>query len=162
MEQALVNKRYTLQRMPGKGGWTFIVIREITRSQRLKGGLIPIKGFIDDYALPKMNLMPMANGNMFMPIKAEIRKQLKKGEGDRVKLVLFLDESPLEIPQELLECLRDEPAAHDTFYSLPEGEQKQYVTWIYSARKEETRVARMAEAITRLTRGLTLRQHSAE
>lgn len=120
-------------------------------------GMVSVKGVIDDYVLKSFNLMPMANGSMFMPVRAEIRKQIKKSEGDQVKLVLYADHDPLDIPPDLLECLRDEPAAHKTFYGFPENEQKQYIDWIYSAKKEETRVERIAEAINRLTRGLTFR-----
>ena len=162
MEKPLVNKRYKLQRIPGKGGWTYIVIKEITPDMRGKRGMVQVKGLIDDYELKSFNLMPMANGSMFMPIKAEIRKEIKKREGDRVKLVLYADSDPLDIPPDLLDCLRDEPAAHKTFYAFPEREQKQYIDWIYSAKKEETRIERMAEAINRLTRGLTLRQGNSD
>ncbi|NII27727.1 DUF1905 domain-containing protein [Pseudoflavitalea sp. X16] len=157
MEKPLVNKKYRLQRMPGKGGWTYIVIKEITPDMRGKRGMVQVKGLIDDYELKPFNLMPMTNGSMFMPVKVEIRKQIKKSEGDQVKLVLYADDDPLDIPPDLLECLRDEPAAHKTFYGFPESEQKQYIDWIYSAKKEETRVERIAEAINRLTRGLTFR-----
>jgi uncharacterized protein YdeI (YjbR/CyaY-like superfamily) len=121
-----------------------------------------VKGLIDTYELKNFNLMPMSNGCMFMPVKAEIRKLIKKGEGDQVKLVLYADADPLDIPPDLLECLRDEPAAHKKFFALAEGEQKLYIDWIYSAKKEETRIERMAEAINRLTRGLTLRQEKGD
>jgi hypothetical protein len=158
MEKPLVNRKYKLQKMPGKGGWTFIVIKEITCYMRGKQGLVKVNGFIDSYELKTFNLMPMANGCMFMPVRAEIRKHIKKGEGDPVKLVLYADNDPLHIPPELLECLRDEPAAHEAFYAFGESEQKQYIDWIYSAKKEETRVERMAVAINRLTRGLTFKE----
>jgi hypothetical protein len=161
MEKPLVNKKYKLQKIPGKGGWTFIVIKEITRDLRGKYGFVQVKGLIDDYEVKGYNLMPMANGCMFMPVKAEIRKKIKKGEGDTVKVLLYADTEPLEIPTDLVECLRDEPAAHKTFYGFPEGEQKQYIDWIYGAKKEETRIERMAEAINRLTRGWTLRQKNS-
>ncbi|AXY75252.1 hypothetical protein D3H65_15225 [Paraflavitalea soli] len=42
-----------------------------------------------------------------------------------------------------------------------EGKQKQYIDWIYSAKKEETRIERLAETINRLSRGLTLRQNNS-
>lgn len=162
MEQPLVNKRYRLQKVAGKGGWTYIVIKEITREQRGKHGMVQVRGFIDDYELKAYNLMPMANGSMFMPVKADIRKHIKKGEGDLVKVVLYAHTDPLEIPGEWLDCLRDEPTAHKAFFALPPGEQKLYIDWIYSAKKEETRIDRMAEAINRLTRGLTLRQKNGD
>lgn len=98
--------------------------------------------------------MPVGNGHLFLPVKAEIRKKIKKQEGDWVKVILFLDESAVEIPDELLECLRDEPKAHKNFFKLNDGEQKQMVDWIYSAKKTETKIERMAETINRLVRGL--------
>ncbi len=162
MEKPLVNRNYKLQRMPGKGGWTYVVIKEITPDMRGLRGMVQVKGLIDTYELKSFNLMPMANGCMFMPVKAEIRKLIKKSEGDQVKLVLYADADPLDIPPDLLECLRDEPAAHKIFFAFPESEQKQYIDWIYSAKKEETRIERMAEAINRLTRGLTLRQKNSD
>lgn len=162
MEKPLVNKKYTLQRMPGKGGWTYVVIKEITPDMRGPRGMVQVKGLIDTYELKNFNLMPMANGCMFMPVKAEIRKLIKKSEGDQVKLVLYPDADPLDIPPDLLECLRDEPVAHKKFFAFPESEQKQYIDWIYAAKKEETRIERMAEAINRLTRGLTLRQKNSD
>ncbi len=60
MEKALVNKKYRLQKMPGKGGWTFIVIKEITPDLRGKYGMVKVKGFIDDY--PLKALQPDAHG----------------------------------------------------------------------------------------------------
>jgi len=162
MEKPLVSKRYRLQKMDGKGGWTYVVIKEITRDMRGKRGFVQVRGFIDNYELKSYNLFPMANGCMFMPVKAAIRKHIKKGAGDMVKVVLYINDQPLEFPDEWLDCLRDEPAAHQVFFALSENEQKQYVEWIYLAKREETRIERMAEAITRLTRGLTLRQKNGD
>jgi hypothetical protein len=158
MEKPLVNKNYTLQKIDGKGGWTFIVIEEIPPEKRARFGWVQVKGFIDDYELKAYKLMPMSNGNMFFPVRADIRKKIKKEAGDTAKVILYADNDPLDIPADLLECLRDEPAAHTSFFNFPETEQKQYIDWIYSAKKEETRIERIAIAINRLTRGLTYRQ----
>ncbi|HYG01733.1 MAG TPA: YdeI/OmpD-associated family protein [Chryseosolibacter sp.] len=89
----------------------------------------------------------------FLPVKAEIRKKIKKKEGDHVRIVLYPDNEPLEIPSELLLCLKDEPKAYKFFQSLSEGEQKYYVNWIVGAKKEDTRVTRLATSITRLLNG---------
>jgi len=97
--------------------------------------------------------MPMGNGNLFLPVKAEIRKKIKKEEGDFVHVVLYPDSSHLEVPEELLLCLQDEPTALKFFQSLSESEQNYYIQWIYSAKKEETKVKRVAQTINRLMRG---------
>jgi Domain of unknown function (DUF1905)/Bacteriocin-protection, YdeI or OmpD-Associated len=153
MQKPLVNKKIKLQKFPGKGGWTYAAVPEIKPNKQNPFGWVRVKGFIDDYEIKQYHLMPMGNGNLFLPVKAAIRKKIKKQEGDWVKVILFLDESAVEIPDELLACLRDEPKAHQQFFKLSDSEQKQYIDWIYSAKKEETKVERMAEAINRIAKG---------
>lgn len=150
----MVNKNYKLEKFPGKGGWTYIVIAEIPPDKKQRFGWVKVKGLIDDYEIKSYRLMPMSNGKLFLPVKAEILKQIKKQGGDWVKLILFADNDPLHIPGEFLQCLRDEPSAYKTFNSFNESNKKYYVDWIYSSKKEETRIERMAEAISRLTKGL--------
>jgi Bacteriocin-protection, YdeI or OmpD-Associated/Domain of unknown function (DUF1905) len=154
MEKPLINKKYKLEKYPGKGGWTYTVISEISPDKRERFGWVKVKGFIDDYEIKGYRLMPMANGKLFFPIKADIRKKIKKQDGDWVKLTLFVDSDPLHIPDEFLQCLRDEPAAYKTFNSFNESSKKYYIDWIYSSKKEETRIERMAKAIDLLAKGL--------
>ena len=94
--------------------------------------------------------MPLGDGKLFLPVRAEIRKKIKKQEGDYVHVVLFPDKEPLEIPEEMLLCLHDEPAALAFFNSLPEGEKQNYIKWIHSTRSEETKINRMAHSINKL------------
>ena len=152
----IVDQSYRLEKFHGKGGWTFARIPEITPDKVKAFGLVKVKGFIDDYEIKKCHLMPMGNSILFLPVKADIRKKIKKKEGDWVKITLFRDDDPLEIPEELMVCLEDEPNAHLFFKSLSESEQKFYIDWIYSAKRMETRVSRMTKSIIRLSRGLKL------
>ncbi len=100
--------------------------------------------------------MPMGDGNFFLPLKAEIRKKIGKQAGDMVHIVLHVDDDPLEVPEELIMCLMDEPNAMAFFYSLSESEQKYYVQWIYGAKRMETRDERMAKAINKLSRRMKM------
>ena len=154
MEKPLVDKKYKLSKFPGKGGWTYTTISEIPPNKKQKFGWVKVKGFIDNYELKSYKLMPMGNGKLFLPVRAEIRKKIGKKEGDWVKVILFHDLDPLEIPADFLQCLRDEPAAYKVFYSFNESNQKYYIDWIYSSKREDTRVDRMATTIDRLARGL--------
>lgn len=96
----------------------------------------------------------MGNGTQFLPVRVEIRKKIKKEAGDMVHVILYPDNEPLEVPEEMILCLKDEPSAWKFFKSLSESEQKYYIEWIYSAKKEETKIDRMAETINRLMKGL--------
>ena len=152
----LINKKYILERFDCKGGWTFARIPEIPQDKHAHFGWVKVRGTIDGYEIRKYHLMPMGNGKLFLPVKAEIRKKIKKDVGDKVHIILYPDNEPLEVPEEMLLCLRDEPQALRYFNSLSESEQKFYIEYIYSAKKEETKIDRMAKSINRLQRGLKL------
>jgi hypothetical protein len=156
MEKSLVNKKYKLQKFPGKGGWTYAKIPEIPQSKKSPFGWVKVKGSIDDYTFHDYRLMPMGNGSLFLPVKASVRKIIGKAEGDYVQVVLFKDESSLQIPQDLLQCLTDEPLAHDKFFRLKENVQRTFIQWIGAAKKEETRVERIAKMIDMVIKGRSL------
>jgi hypothetical protein len=158
----LVNKKYLLEKFPGKGGWTFARIPEVLQDKKSHFGWVKVRGTIDGYEIRKYHLMPMGNGNLFLPVKAEIRKKIRKKEGDTIHVVLYPDNEPLEVPEEMLLCLEDEPKALRFFKSLSESEQKFYIQYVYSAKKEETKIERMAKSINRLKNGLKLYQKEME
>lgn len=153
IEKPLVDKQYLLQKFPGKGGWTFASIPEILQDKHAYFGWVKVKGSIDGFPIKCYHLMPMGNGTLFLPVKAQIRKAIGKGEGDIVRVILYKDDAPLDIPQEFILCLNDDTGAKKTFYALPEGERKAIIDWIYSAKKEETKISRMAKIINRLADG---------
>jgi hypothetical protein len=150
----LVDRTYTLERIPGKGGWTFVCLPGVTPDLKRRFGIVKVRGTIDHYEIRQYNLMPMRDGRLFLPVKAEIRKKIKKEAGDTVHIQLYVDDTPLEAPREMIQCLRDEPAAWKFYQSLTEAEQKAYVDWIYTAKKEETKVERLAKTVNRLQAGL--------
>jgi hypothetical protein len=150
MEKPLINKKYLLEKFKGKGGWTYACIPEILRDKNAPFGWVKVRGTIDGVAISKYHLMPMGNGKLMLPVKGEIRKKIKKQEGDHVHVILYPDNEPLEVPEEMLLCLQDEPAALTFFNSISESEKKFYIQWIYSAKKEETKIDRLAKTINRL------------
>jgi len=152
----LVSKKFLLEKFPGKGGWTYARIPDIAPDKHAHFGWRKVRGTIDGYAISKYHLMPMGNKRLFLPVKAEIRKHIRKQAGDYVHVILYADHEPLNVPKEMLLCLKDEPAAMKFFNFLSETEQKRYIQWIYSAKNEETKVNRLAKTVNRLMQGLKL------
>lgn len=150
----LVNKKCKLERFPGKGGWTYALIPEVKPDKNSSFGWVKVKGTIDDVEIKKSRLVPMSNGKLFLPVKAEIRKKIGKKEGDLVKIILYPDNDPVEVPEDLQLCLDDEPKALAFFQGLSESEQMFYIQWISEAKREETKVDRLTKTIDRLVRGL--------
>lgn len=149
-EKPLVNKKFILEKYQGRGGWTYARLPDIRPDKKAPFGWRKVRGTIDRFEIRRYHLMPMGDGNLFLPVKAEIRKAIKKQEGDYVHIVLFPDNEPMEVSEEMLLCLKDEPKALAFFNSLTESEQKYYINWIYSAKKEETKIDRLAKSINRL------------
>ena len=145
MAKPIVDKTCLLKIFPGKGGWTYVEIPEITPDKKAPFGWVKVKGSIDNYAIEQYKLMPMGNGQLFLPVKASIRKKIGKQVGDMVVINLQLDTSTLKIPQEILLCFEiEEKVLFDIFQALSEGQKKTYLDWIYSAKKEETKANRIS------------------
>ena len=154
-EKPLVDKDYLLQKFPGKGGWTYAEIPEILQNKNNPFGWVTVKGWIDEHELKQYKLMPMGNGKLFLPVKAQVRKKIGKQAGDTVRVILFADDSKVEIPPEILDCFADEaPVVFETFQSFTQGEQKAYLDWIYAAKTADTKANRILKMMQRLERNL--------
>jgi hypothetical protein len=160
MTAPLVNQQYYIKKMQGKSGWTYTEIPKIPQDKKAPFGWVQVRGTIDSYEINQYKLMPMGNGHLFLPLKAEVRKQIRKKEGDWVHITLYADDSPVEIPDEFLLCLLDAPNAHRFFQTLTDSARKQYIDWMYAAKRLETRIHRIAKAIEKMERGLKLYENN--
>jgi Domain of unknown function (DUF1905)/Bacteriocin-protection, YdeI or OmpD-Associated len=140
----LVNKTITLEKFPGKGGWTYGRLPGVKPDPHAHFGWIKVRGFIDDFEIRQYHLMPMGNGELFLPVRAEIRKKIKKTVGDKVKVVLYRDEDDIYIPEELKECLELDPSAGSSFEKLETSRKKELISYIYSLKDETNRAERIA------------------
>lgn len=149
---SLINKQILLERMTGKGGWTFARITGLEKDKDgTPFGMLRVCGSIDGYELGSCSLMPMGNGDLFLPVKADIRKKIKKEEGDYVQLILFKDDVPYKIPEALQQRLEEE-GVFAKFLKHKAWEQRTCAKWIFSAKRAETVNERVIKTIFRLQR----------
>jgi hypothetical protein len=141
----LVNITVTLEKFPGKSGWTYGRLPGVKPDPHTHFGWIKVHGFIDDFEIRQYHLMPMGNGELFLPVKAEIRKKIRKTVGDRVKVVLYRDEDDIYIPEELEECLELDPSAKTSFEKLETSQKKVLIISIYSLKDDTNRAERIAQ-----------------
>lgn len=59
----------------------------------------------------------------------------------------------VEVPEDLQQALNESAAAKELFDTLAYSHRKEYVEWITSAKREETRIRRIGQAIEKLSDG---------
>ncbi|MCF6130701.1 YdeI/OmpD-associated family protein [Flavobacterium wongokense] len=149
MEQPIFDDYCLLEKPEIKGSWTFIRMPVMTHLPKKKNSTVRVRGFIDSYELKDFHIWAMKKGT-FLAVKAEIRKAIKKEQGDTVKLVLFLDEPQMVIPEDFLACLREEPKLLQLFESYPEQQKKEITEWIFSAKTDDEKIIRIAKTLEKL------------
>lgn len=148
---AAINK---FGQMGEKTGWTYLLVpQEI--AQQIKPDTkksFRVKGKLNSVAINSVALMPMGGGDFILVLNAGMRKQLKQPVGSTLAVQLEEDTSPLTLPEDLLECLKDEPVAKAHLDALPPSHQQYYGRWITAAKTEATRTKRIAQTITALAK----------
>jgi hypothetical protein len=144
--QQLIDGEFLLEKFPGKGGWTFIRLPLTGLASKNHFGMLNVSGSIDSHSFESKNLMPYGDGTLFLPVSKEIRKKIQKESGSKVRLQLFRQEIPHQLPDELRICLLDYPGKLEMFLALSLPEQKVWLERIYSSETEEKK----AEQIVRL------------
>jgi len=137
-----------------KTGWTYIeipaAIAQKLNSNDKKG--FRVKGKLDDYEFSMIALLPMGGGDFIMALNAAMRKGIKKQKGAIIKVKMEVDTNEIKPPEELIECLQDEPEAFEYFNSLPKGQQNYFTNWINSAKTDPTKAKRIAATLNALNR----------
>lgn len=145
--QLIVEGKFMLERFAGKGGWTFIKLPEEIIKTGKAFGMMKISGSIDDFAFQGKHLMPMGNGYVFLPVAKPIRKAIGKEEGDQVEIRFFREDVPEKLPQELIDCLNDDPGKLELFENLTKKEQQYWIEFIYSVEDMDSRSSRIIKLL---------------
>jgi Bacteriocin-protection, YdeI or OmpD-Associated/Domain of unknown function (DUF1905) len=92
-------------------------------------------------------------GKSYLGLRKDLLRQLDVGVGDAVQIELVEDHEERVVvePPELTQALADNPAAKAAYERLPFTHRNEYAKWIDEGKKPETRAARVAKTIKRLT-----------
>jgi len=100
-------------------------------------------------------LTRMGGPNHMLIVLKGIREQIGKTFGDEIKVSVEIDieERVISVPDELKRAFKSNKEAKAKFEKLSYTHQREYVTWIDEAKKDETRQKRIAKTIEMLKQG---------
>lgn len=120
-----------------------------------KKGHVKVKTTIDGVAYRGSIARMKKDEPHLLIITQAVRKQIKKSPGDTVKIIMDVDTEKRIItpPQDLQLLLNNNKQAQQLFEQLAYTNKKEYVAWIESAKKLETRNNRLTMTIEKLLDG---------
>lgn len=132
-----------------KTGWTYIEVPVDIAEQLSPANKksFRVKGSLDAIKIKGMALIPMGEGNFILPLKADIRKLLKKSKGDTLSLKLEIDREEYQLNELMMECMQDDQTAFTNFTKLPRSHQNYYSKYIDSAKTDATKAKRIAQVV---------------
>ncbi|MBA2329599.1 MAG: DUF1905 domain-containing protein [Flavisolibacter sp.] len=159
----MVRFHATIEKFKNKGektGWTYILIPSAIAAQLNPGTKksFRVKGKIDNVPVEGLSLLPMGEGHFILALNTTLRKKIKKIIGDKIYLQIVLDKNDYQVPEDFIECLKDDPEANKYFNSLAKSHRNYFGKWIEEAKTETTRTRRLAHAISALSKKIDFGQ----
>jgi hypothetical protein len=114
----------------------------------------PVRGTVNGY--PFRTTVAVYGGRYFLGFRREIREAAGFDDGDRLSIVLELDDEPrtVEAPPELAAALAADSEAREAFDRLSYTHRREYVEWVSGAKREETHRARLERVAAMLRDGI--------
>jgi len=139
-----------------KTGWTYIEVPADIANLLIENNKksFRVRGFLDQYPVNGLALLPMGEGAFILALNGTIRKGIHKNEGAMLSVQLEVDvDYKVEVPAELDEYLAEDTSALEYFNSLAKSHRDYFIKWIESAKTEATRQKRIVETAKALSNG---------
>ena len=147
----------TIQQDEASGAAGFVVFPYDLKETYGIGNLVPVVATFDGVEY-RGSIAKMGPGPLLL-VRKDVREKIGKSGGDEVQVTVMVDDSPrsVDAPDDFQDALANHDAAAGAFEGMSYSNQKEYVDWIESAKKHETRERRIAKAVELLADGKPLK-----
>jgi uncharacterized protein YdeI (YjbR/CyaY-like superfamily) len=115
---------------------------------------VSVKGTINGFAF-RSSIFPDGRGGHTMMVNKAMKEGGKAAAGDTVTVEMEPDTKPraITMPKDFKAALARNAKARSTFEAFSPSHRRAYVDWITQAKREETRMSRIAKAIDMIAAG---------
>jgi hypothetical protein len=138
---------------PGSA-WTSLQVPGAASAAVGKRGRMSVCGSINGFRV-RSSIFPNGKGGHHMMVNKAMRDGAKAEQGDSVTVTMAVDNAPREVavPPDLAKAFKGKSSVRKFFDGLSPSCRKEYADWIESAKREETRKARVEKALAMLAAG---------
>jgi hypothetical protein len=138
----------------GRGGWTFLLLPGEASAKLPTRGQTAVEGTLNDSPFKAM-LEPDGQRGHWLKVSARLRSAAGAEPGDPVEVEIAPTRSAPEprVPADLRKALATTPKARAVWSDLTPAARHDWILWITSAKRSETRAARIRSACDRLADG---------
>ncbi|MDR7068635.1 hypothetical protein J2X02_001452 [Pseudoxanthomonas japonensis] len=139
---------------PKVATWTFLVLPQAASAKLPARGMTTVEGTFAGQPF-QATLEPDGVGSHWLKVEKALRTAAGVAAGDQVELVIapVAEEPEPVVPPDIRKALTAAPEAKAVWSSLTPVARRDWIHWITSGKKAETRVKRVATACDMLTSG---------
>ena len=139
---------------PKNATWTFLVLPKAASAKLPTRAMTTVEGTLGG-ATFKATLEPDGDGSHWLKVPKALREAAGASAGDTVELAIAPSDRQMEsrVPADLRKALAANPAARATWDATTTVGRRDWIAWMTSGRKAETRDKRLHAAIDMLEHG---------
>jgi len=139
---------------PKTATWTFVVLPQAASAKLPSRSMTTVDGTLDGHVF-RSTLEPDGAGSHWFKVDKAMREAAGVAAGDTVELVLtpVAEEPEPTVPADMRKALGAHPEAKAQWTTLTPVQRRDWIHWITSGKKAETRVKRLATACDMLGSG---------
>jgi hypothetical protein len=153
-KKSVISFRATLENPQPKMDAAFVTFPYDVQEMFGTKGMVKVKATFDGHPYRGI-LSNMGDEHHVILVRKDVREAINKKVGETVKVTIEqdLEERTIEVPEDLQKLLNKNKKAQTFFNDLSYTNRKEYVLWITSAKKSETRQNRLTQTLEKLTEG---------
>jgi hypothetical protein len=115
------------------------------------GNLVPFIATFDNHVTYRGSLAKMGGDCAMVLLRKDVFAKIGKKKGETVEVVITLDDTPRKLPiAKDLQKVLQEGNVWEQFSTLSFTHRKEYIEWIESAKKADTRQKRLGKIVSML------------